>query len=75
MFTWENGDVDLFLEVHLVKRGFWRRLRSGIRYIFGYKCKFGAFDSLTFSPKKAEQIKSLLQEYLDEVAKSRRGVQ
>ena len=37
---------------------FFKRLILGIKYIFGYKSSYGAFDSIMLSKKRAEQLSS-----------------
>ena len=38
-------------QIHLSSnRGFFSRLKHGIKYIFGYKCKYGDWDKFVFNP-------------------------
>ena len=38
---------EVILSIHLVNhRSFLKRLIAGIKYIFGYKCRFGNFDEI-----------------------------
>ena len=39
---WEN----LYISYHLQNYGFWNRLIKGIRYIFGFKSRYGNFGEL-----------------------------
>jgi hypothetical protein len=52
-----------YLHVHLNKRPFWERVKYGIKYIFGYKSKYGAFDEFIFNPEDAYKLENLV-EYL-----------
>jgi hypothetical protein len=57
----ESGDLyppEAFVHVHLVRRSFWYRLKYGIKYIFGYKSKYGAWDEFILDKT---HVKSLLQ--------------
>jgi len=35
-----------FIHPHLVKKGFWHRLKYGIKYIFGRRSRYGAWDEI-----------------------------
>ena len=53
-----NGEV--FVHIHLNKRPFWERLVYGIKYIFGYECRFGAFDEFIFNPEDADKLQKIV---------------
>lgn len=56
---------EITTEVHLYNyRGFFKRSWLAIKYIFGYKCKYGHFDNFSLDPKDALRLKSLLTEYI-----------
>jgi len=46
---------EMFIRIHLCKRPFWQRVKYGIKYIFGYKSKYGAFDEIITSKKEFQQ--------------------
>lgn len=58
-----DDDKDLgrqvFVEIHLVPLVWYKRLWLGIKYIFGYKCKYGNFEEMILSPKHAKQVYDL----------------
>jgi len=58
-----DDDKDLgrqvFVEIHLVPLVWYKRLWHGIKYIFGYKCKYGNFEEVILSPKHARQVYDL----------------
>lgn len=57
----EGGDMfppEAFVHVHLVRRSFWCRIKYGIKYIFGYTSRYGAWDELILDKS---HVKSLLQ--------------
>ena len=63
---WDDSDIkQVYVNVHLAKYGFWSRLWYGIKYIFGYQCKYGAFDEILLSPKDAEKLQMVV-DYLKE---------
>jgi hypothetical protein len=56
---------ELYVSVYLSDVGFFERLWYGIKYIFGFKCKYGAFEEVVISPKKAKWIRDFLNFYLE----------
>jgi len=38
----------------------WRRIWTGIKYLFGYKCKYGHWDCFMLRPEDAARLRSLL---------------
>ena len=48
-----------YCHIHLVKNGFWRRLKAGLKYIFGYKCRYGQWDEFILKPEHANQLREL----------------
>ena len=42
---WPDDD-DVYLSVHLAPLSFWQRMKNGIKYIFGYRSKYGDFDEI-----------------------------
>jgi hypothetical protein len=49
-----------YAHIHLNKRPFWQRVKYSIKYIFGYKCRFGAFDEFLFNPEDADKLEKLV---------------
>lgn len=49
-----------FAHVHLAKFPFWKRFKYGIKYIFGYQSKYGAFDEFIFKPEDATKLQDLV---------------
>jgi hypothetical protein len=66
---YEEGDLyppEAFIEVHLVKRSFWYRLIYGIKYIFGYQSKYGAWDEFILDKKHADSLRKIAKHLDDE---------
>ena len=61
VFSWfEDDDVaNVYATIHLRKKSFWERLKYGIKYIFGYQSKYGAFDEFIFSPSDARKLERI----------------
>ena len=55
-------DQDVWLEIHLSQQpGFFNRLWIGLKYAFGYRSRYGDFDSILVSPEDQAKIVELLQ--------------
>ena len=39
-----SEDDECIIEVHLTKLSFIKRLKYAFKYLFGYQCKYGAFE-------------------------------
>jgi hypothetical protein len=63
---YEEDEIDnhkygmCYAHMHLAPRPFLQRVVYGIRYIFGRKCKFGAWDEFIFNPKDANKLQELV---------------
>lgn len=59
-------DKLVFVHFHLNKRPFWRRVILGIKYIFGYRSRYGHFDEIVLNSTHAEQFQNLVDTLKDE---------
>ena len=50
----------LYVHIHLNKRPFWQRVNYGLKYIFGYQCRYGAFDEFIFNPDDSDKLQNLV---------------
>ena len=73
IIEYDNEDNLTYCHVHLVKHGFWRRLKAGLKYIFGYKCRYGQWDEFILKPEHANQLRGL-SELLSQHSRQRLGV-
>jgi hypothetical protein len=62
-----EDSCDLYLEVPLMPRPFFKRLWHGIKYIFGYHCKYGMYDCTMLDKEKCQQIIDLLENAKDKI--------
>jgi hypothetical protein len=66
MAFWHDEDdkySDLYTEVHLITYyGFFRRLWYGLKYAFGYKSRFGAWDEFLFNKDSEQKLYNYLKE-------------
>jgi len=60
----EDNDRIVYMHTHLSKKSFWERIKHGIKYIFGYQSKYGAFDEFIIKPEDAYKFKKVY-EYLN----------
>lgn len=65
IFSWfKDDDVEnVYATIYLRKMSFWTRLKYGIKYIFGYQSKYGAFDEFIFNSKDVSKLEKIV-EYL-----------
>ena len=64
----DKGDDDMYLTIHLIRTSFWYRVKYAFRYIFGYKCRYGAWDEFAFKKEHAGKLRDMA-ERLDPVWK------
>jgi len=77
----EHGN-EVFVHVHLVSQPFWKRLRHGIKYIFGHKSRFGDFDEMILNKDHAKQLlemsrfldKEAFEKIIDNTSRAYHGV-
>lgn len=66
-FTLDPGSAEvqpeLFTSTFLQPAPFYKRFWTGVRYIFGYKCKYGHFDCFIMKPTDAKRMLQMLSEY------------
>ena len=53
----------IYLHYFLTKEVWYTRIWLGIKYIFGYKCKYGHFGETILVQKQVDQIKELIEEW------------
>lgn len=47
---------EVYINIHLNKKPFWKRVKYAIKYIFGYKCNYGAFDEIIITKDKLKNV-------------------
>ena len=59
--SWDNDDKEVYVRVHLSKRhGFWRRIWHAVKYVLGYKCRYGAFDEVILRKEDANNLQKVV---------------
>ena len=57
----DPSDDRVYVTIHLApEKSFWKRLVNAIKYMFGYRSRYGDFDEVIIEPTKAKQIVTLL---------------
>ena len=65
--TWEKGSdwPEMYIETYLNDyRGFFKRFWYGIKYILGFKSKYGAFGDTILEEKQIRQLRDLCNKWL-----------
>lgn len=62
-FVVSADEDDLFIEVHLSSAPFWVRLKNAVRYVLGYKSKWGDFEEILLSPDQARDLGDKMMEW------------
>jgi hypothetical protein len=63
VFWWDQEDKQLYCEPHLSQSlNFWQRLVLGVKYIFGYRSRYGHWDECLFTTENSRQLKSYLND-------------
>ena len=55
-FGYWNNEPEVYVSVHLKKHGFWKRLKYAFKYLFGYQCKYGAFEEILLGTKQYDKV-------------------
>lgn len=67
LYSDDDGHPMIYIHTHLNKRPFLERIKIGIKYIFGYQSRYGAFDEFIVNPEdkpKFEEIVKYLEKNL-----------
>jgi hypothetical protein len=59
LVNYDEDDKMLYLSIHLTKRNFLKRLKYGLKYIFGYHCKYGHWDEFIFNENDADKLQAM----------------
>ena len=56
---YDADDNIVYCLIYLTNRSFWRRLKFGIKYIFGYHCRYGHWDEFIWKSEHATKLREL----------------
>jgi hypothetical protein len=51
---------EAYVQIHLSKLSFFKRLIYAIKYIFGYKCRYGCFEEFIISRDNVDKLEDLV---------------
>jgi len=58
---------DLWTEIYLHQyKSFFKRICCAIKYVFGYKCKWGDFDCFVFKTEDLPKFRDMISEICEE---------
>lgn len=60
VFMHDQEDRQVYCYVHLASLPFWERVAYGIKYIFGYQSRFGAFDEVIINGDSTEAFQKIV---------------
>lgn len=71
MYFLDDEYPELYILTRLTSetQGFFARLRHAVKYVFGYKSRYGAFDEVDLGTKDAERLISFLRDFLKQAEK------
>lgn len=52
-------DKEVYLHIHLTNRSFFGRLIYGLKYIFGYHCRYGHWDEIVLNEKDSDKFQKI----------------
>ncbi len=55
----DDDNEFVYGSIHLSSRPFLKRIIPAIKYIFGYKCRYGHFDEILLGPQHISQVQDL----------------
>jgi hypothetical protein len=58
-------DEDLYVSVFLQELPWRERLVAAVKYLFGYKCRYGHFEEIIVDKRDCGRIISILEEFRD----------
>ena len=62
LVRWDNDEKEVYVETHLANnKGFWTRVKYAVKYIFGYKCRYGAFDEVILRKEDADNLQKVVE--------------
>ena len=56
----DKEDKVLYCSIHLSPLPWYKRIVNGVKYIFGYRCKYGDFDEFLFDKKHITKLNQML---------------
>jgi hypothetical protein len=65
--SYDTNEPELYCSIYLNQyRGLLKRIWTAIKYVFGYKCRYGHWDCWTMKPADCDRMISLLEQFKKE---------
>ena len=61
IFNYDPDEGDLWVDVHLTNDPWYERVWAAVKHIFGYKCKYGCFDTWLLNSEHVDRMIEMLQ--------------
>lgn len=66
-FVLDKKDKEIYLCVFLNQyRPWWKRIWIALKYVFGYKCKYGHWDNWTMVSTDVERLQKMCSDFIKE---------
>ncbi|KKK63449.1 hypothetical protein LCGC14_2994120, partial [marine sediment metagenome] len=62
--TTKHYPAEVFVSIHLSHYGFFRRLWTGLKYAFGYRCRYGDWDEVILDTEEMVELRDFLNDCL-----------
>lgn len=59
IFHYDEEEKLVYCSIHLSSHNFFKRLKLGLRYIFGYKCRFGHWEEFILKTEHSNKLKEI----------------
>lgn len=66
----DTRDHELYIDVYLDKTKWYKRVWRGIKYIFGWRSRYGDFTEIIYGMDEVKELKAFLEEYIKAAPKS-----
>lgn len=66
IIRYDKEDKEIYIDVHLRGRRLFGRIFYAIKYIFGYKCRYGNFEEFIFNQDDIGRLQELLNNVVDD---------
>ncbi len=61
----DSNDLEIYTSVFLYEGSWWQRLWIAVKYVFGYKCRYGHWDNFIMRHEDVDRMLKLCQQYKD----------
>jgi len=66
-FIYDKEDKELYTSIYLCQyRNIFKRIWVAVKFVFGYRCKFGDFDCFLFKSSDIKELQKLLKRIINE---------